>query len=145
MSKLCHYTVIKRILEKYFKLYRSEDAVMQKLTNRSIRRAIRQLEKGADTETVAKEAGVTRRHIQRLWVEYRDEGYIHVQSKPGRPPKPVSPRDVKAVLKAYASNPAGVKQITKSLGNRTSHRRVYQIMKSNGLITPSRAKAKKRK
>ena len=132
-------------MENYFKLYRSEDTVMQKLTNRSIRRVIRQLEKGADTKTVAKEVGVTTRHVQRLWVEYRDEGYIHVQSKPGRPSKPVSPKEVKAVLKAYASNPAGVQQITKNLGNRTSHRRVYQIMKSNGLIVPSRAKAKKRK
>ena len=133
------------MLENYFKLYRSEDAVVQKLTNRSIRRVIRQLEKGKDTKTVAKEIGVTTRHVQRLWMEYRNEGSIHVQGKPGRPAKPVSPEEVKAVLGAYASNPVGVKQIAKNLGNRTSHRRVYQIMKSHGLITPSRAKSKKRK
>ena len=98
-----------------------------------------------NSKTVAKEIGVTRRHVQRLWVEYRDDGKIHIQGKPGRPAKPVSPEEVKAVLDAYALNPAGVMKITRNLDNRISHRRVYQIMKSNDLITPSRAKARKRK
>ena len=133
------------MLENYFKLYGSEGAVMQKLTNRSIRRVIRQLEKGADTKTVAKEIGVSTRHVQRLWMEYRNEGSIHVQGKAGRPIRPLLYEEIKTVLDAYTSNPAGVLQIAKNLGNRTSHRRVYQIMKSNGLMAPSRVKAKKRK
>ena len=132
-------------MAKYFKLYRSEDNVTSKLTNRSIRRAIKQLEKGKSTRTVAKDIGVTTRHVQRLWKEYKDKGVAHVQGRAGRPIKPMLPEEIKAVLDAHALNPGGVMQITRSLGNRTSHRRVYKIMKFNGLVGASRRKSKKRK
>ena len=137
-------SVIKRVLTDY-KLRRSKKTTKPKLTDKSIQYVIEQLEKGADTKTVAKEMRVTQRHIQRLWMEYRNKGKIHLQGKAGRPAKAVLPEEVKVVLDAYASRPAGVLQITKDLNNRISHRRVYQIMKSNGLITPSHAKTKKRK
>ena len=142
--KSCRPSTIRRVLAGY-KLRRSGASGKPKLTDKSIRYAIEQLEKGMNSKTVAKEIGVSRRHVQRLWLEYRDDGKIHVQGKPGRPAKPVLPEEVKAVLDAYALNPAGVMKTTKNLDNRISHRRVYQIMKSNGLITPSRAKSKKRK
>ena len=142
--KSCRPSTIRRVLAGY-KLRRSGAGRKLKLTDKSIRYAIEQLEKGMNSKTVAQEIGVTRRHVQRLWLEYRDGGKIHVQGKPGRPAKPVSPEEVKAVLDTYALNPAGVMKTTKNLDNRISHRRVYQIMKSNGLITASRAKSKKRK
>lgn len=116
-----------------------------KLTNKSIQRAIKQLEKGKSTRTVAKDIGVTTRHVQRLWKEYKDKGVIHLQGRPGRPIKPMLPEEIKAVLDAHALNPAGVMQTTKNVGNRTSHRRVYKIMKFNGLVGTSRRKTKKRK
>ena len=67
------------MLADYFRLHRSEGTMKPKLTDKSIRYAIRQLEKGRDTRTVAKEIGVTQRHVQRLWMEYRNDGRIHLQ------------------------------------------------------------------
>ena len=46
------------------------------MTDKSIRYAIRQLEKGRDTKTVAKELNVTQRRIQWLWAEYLKTGVI---------------------------------------------------------------------
>lgn len=51
--------------------------VKPKLTDRSIRYAIRQLKKGWGAEVVAEELNVTQRCIQRLWAEYRKTGTIH--------------------------------------------------------------------
>ena len=116
-----------------------------KLTNKSIRYAVRQLTRGKTTKTVSEELGVTRRHIQRLWAEYKNTGAAHLQGKPGRPTKPLLNEEVKAVLDAHSTDPAGVLRTTRNLGSHISHRRVYRIMKSNGLVVPSPAKAKKRK
>ena len=115
-----------------------------KLTDEFIQYAIRQLEKGRDTKTVAEEICVTQRHIQRLWAEYQDAGRVHRLRRPGRPAKPLLFGEVKAVLDAHAADPAGVLRTAKNLGNHISHRRVYRIMKSSGLVVPSPAKAKRR-
>ena len=133
------------MLADYFRLHRSEETMKPKLTDKSMRYAIRQLEKGKDTRTVAQEIGVTQRHVQRLWMEYRDGGRMHLQGQPGRPAKPLSPDEVKAVLDAHALDPAGVLRTAKNLGNHISHRRICRIMKSNGLIVSSPAKSRKRK
>ena len=133
------------MLADYFRLHRSEETMKPKLTDKSMRYAIRQLEKGKDTRTVAQEIGVTQRHVQRLWMEYRNGGRMHLQGQPGRPAKPLSPDEVKAVLDAHALDPAGVLRTAKNLGNHISHRRICRIMKSNGLIVSSPAKSRKRK
>ena len=49
------------------------------------------------------------------------------------------------MLDAHSTDPAGVLRTTRNLGSHIGHRRVYRIMKSNGLVVPSPAKAKKRK
>ena len=55
-----------------------------KLTDRSIRYAVRQPEKGQGTKVVAEELDVTQRHIQRLWAGYCETGTVHVQRLAGR-------------------------------------------------------------
>ena len=50
-----------------------------RLTDKAIRCAIGQLEKGKGTKAVAEEINVTQRHVQRLWAEFNRTGSIHVQ------------------------------------------------------------------
>ena len=47
-----------------------------KLTDRAIRYIVRQMKKGRRTKDVAEETGVTQRHVQRLWAEYRRTGTL---------------------------------------------------------------------
>ena len=120
-----------------------------KLTDRSIRYAIRQLKKGRDTRVVAEELGVTQRHIQRLWAEYLKTGKTHVQRPAGRPagPEP-SEEEIQAVLDVHGRKPEGVVRTAKRLrkeGCDISRYRTYGIMKSNGLVTASPAKSRQRK
>ena len=116
-----------------------------KLTAKSIRYAIRQLENGKSTKVVAKELGVSQRHIQRLYAEYKKTGIIHSQGTPGRPIRPISAEEIKTVLDVHNQDPAGVRRTVKNLGSYISQRRVYSIMKASKLVIPSPAKARKRK
>ena len=120
-----------------------------KLSDRSIRYLIRQLEGGRDTKVVAGEVDVTQRHVQRLWAEYLRTGTAHIQRLAGRP-KNTAPSDeeIQMVLDAYHRRPDGVLRTAKALrkeGHDISYSRVYQIMKSHGLVVDSPAKSRKRK
>ena len=121
----------------------------QKLTDRAIRYAIRQLKKGRGTRVVAEELGVTQRHIQRLWAEYLSTGKVHVQIPAGRPADPEpSEQEIQAVLDVHGRKPEGVVRTAKRLrkeGHDISRYRAYGIMKSAGLVTDSPARSRQRK
>ena len=55
--------------QDYFKVHGSRGGVKPKLTDRSMRYAIRQLEKCHGIKVVAEELNVTQRSIQRLWAQ----------------------------------------------------------------------------
>ena len=120
-----------------------------KLTDRSIRYAIRQLERGRGTKVVAEELNVTQRHIQRLWAEYCKTGEVHVQRLAGRPAGPApSEREILTVLDVHNRKPEGVVRTAKRLrkeGHDISRYRAYRIMKSRGLVADSTTKTKQRK
>ncbi len=120
-----------------------------RLTDKAIRYAVRQLEKGKDTKTVAEEINVTQRHVQRLWAEFNRTGSIHVQQPAGRPADlPPPDEETNMVLDVHGRKPEGVLRTAKRLrkeGHDISYSRVYQIMKSNGLVIDSPAKSRKRK
>ncbi len=120
-----------------------------KLTAKSIQYVISQMKNGKDTDTVAKEVHVTQRHIQRLWAEYLKTGTAHQQIPAGRPKNPVpSDLEIQAVLDAHRRRPEGAVRTARRLkgeGHNISRSRVYQIMKSNGLVVDSPAKSKRRK
>ena len=120
-----------------------------KLTDRSIRYAIRQLETGRGTKVVAEELNVTQRHIQRLWTEYCETGTVHVQRLAGRPADPApSEQEILAVLDVHNRKPEGVVRTSKRLrkeGHDISRYRAYGIMKSKGLVAETTAKTKQRK
>lgn len=120
-----------------------------KITDKAIRYAITQLEKGKSTKTVAAELGVTQRHIQRLWTEYLKTGEVHTQRLAGRPPTPVpSDEEIRTILNTHKSKPEGYVRTAKRLqrvGHNISCHRVYKIIKSKGMVVDSPAKSKRRK
>ena len=113
-----------------------------RLTNKTIRYAVRQLEKGKYTKTVAEEINVTQRHVQRLWAEFNRTGSIHVQQPAGRPADlPPSDEEINMVLDVHGRKPEGVLRTARRLrkeGHGISYSRVYQIMKPNGLSSTPR-------
>ena len=120
-----------------------------KLSDRSIRYLIRQLEKGRDTKVAAGEIDVTQRHVQRLWAEYLKTETAHIQRLAGRSKSPAqSDEEVQMVPDAHHRRPEGVVRTAKALkkeGHDISRSRVYQIMKSHGPVVDSPAKSRKRK
>ena len=120
-----------------------------KLTDKAIRYAIRQREKGRGTRVVAEELGVTQRHIQRLWAEYLRTGKVHEQRPAGRPAGPdPSEQEILAVLDVHGRKPEGVIRTAMRLrkeGHDISRYKAYKIMKSKGLVEDSPAKSRQRK
>ena len=146
--KSCRLSTAKRTLQEYNNLYRSEEATGAVLTARSIRYIIRQLKKGRSTKVMAEEMKVSQRHVQRLWAEYLKTGTAHIQGKAGRP-KGADPSyvEVEMVLDTHRRWPDEVQLTVTRLrraGCNIGYTRVYQILKSNGLITASPTKSSQR-
>ena len=59
--------------------------MVKRLTAKSIRYAINQLEKGRRYSVVAAELGVTSRHIRRPYAKFRKTGSAPIPRTPGRP------------------------------------------------------------
>lgn len=62
-QKSCRLGKDKRTQQEYIEIYKSNEKMKSKMTDKSIRYAIKQLEKGKGTRTVSKELNVTQRHI----------------------------------------------------------------------------------
>ena len=137
-------TNIKRAVKEYYMLYRSKKKMAERLTTESIQYAMNQLENGKKVSVVAAELKVTPRHIRRLRAEFKETGSVHVPRLPGRPAlQPPSQEEVQMVLDAHQLEKVGVLRAAISLrraGHNISYRRVYRIMKENGLVVPSEAK-----
>ena len=138
---------IKRAVNKRFSLRRSQKTVRRRLTEKAIRNAMEQLDKGKSATEVATEVGVTARHIRRLRTEFHTTGSPHIPQRLGRPTQQPSSDDIRMVLDQYKQEPAGVLRTAMALQKKydISYMRVYKIMKDNGLVTPSAAKSRKRK
>ena len=117
------------------------------LTEKQIRYAVSQCQEARSTADIASELGVTRRRIQQLWAEFRRTGTHHVQRDPGRRQVLPTPEETRAVLDAHAEEPVGAVRLAARLqeNHNISHRRVYRIMKENGLVVHSEAKSRRRK
>lgn len=149
VRKSCRLAEAKSTQQDYIKLYGRHSEVIPKLTDKSIRYAIRQLKKGRGTKVVSEELNVTQRHIQRLWAEYCKTGTIHVQGQAGRPANPPpSEQEIQAVLDVHNRKPEGVVRTAKRLrkeGHNISRHRAYKIMKSKDMVADSTVKTKQRK
>lgn len=92
---------------------------------------------------------VSQRRIQQLWAEYKKTGKVPTRDRIGRPKKAdLSDADVEMVLDVHCRWPDGVQMTVRRLrrsGSDISYNKVYQILRSNGLVTASPAKSKQRK
>ena len=73
-----------------------------RLTDRSIRYAIRQRQKGESPSRIATELGISARYVRKLWAEFQGTGEIPVLHKAGRPKKVMTQDMVSTVLDWYA-------------------------------------------
>ena len=139
VQESCRLGAARRTPQDYNRLFGSDRAVRPKLTDRAIRYIVRQMKKGRRTKDVAEETGVTQRHVQRLWAEYRRTGTLPALGSAGRPRgSGPSDEEVQAVLDAHRRRPEEVLRTTRRLiqdGYHIRYNRVYAILKSNGLVT----------
>ena len=116
VQKSCRLGAAKKTPQEYDRLYDIIGSMKSMLTDKSIRYAIRQLEKGRGTKVVAEELNVSQRHIQRLWAEYVKTGKAHIQGHAGRPKKPeISDAEVEMVLDVHRRWPDGVQLTVRRL------------------------------
>ena len=119
----------------------------KRLTAKTIRYAITQCRKGQKTSQIAKEIGVSQRHVQRLYARFCRTESHHAPMPAGRKPILATEEEIRRVLDMHAQEPVGVLRTVVNLKTDCdiSYRRAYRIMKDNGLVTASPAKSKKRK
>ncbi len=116
----------------------------KRLTEKSRQYIIRQRKKGVVSSQIARDLGITARHVRRL-------GQVPTirttRMKMGRPHVPTTSAQIRLVTEAHRDDPVGVLRTAKRLSDNhdISYRAVYRIMKKNGMVAPSAAKSKKRK
>ncbi len=106
---------ISRTITDYFRLYRSRKAMAKRLTEKSRQHIIRQRKKGIVSTKIAKDLGITARHVRRLWARFQKIGTTRV--KMGRPHVPVTAAQIRMVTDAYQDGPVGVLRTAKRLSD----------------------------
>lgn len=119
----------------------------KRLTEKQIKHVIGECAKGRRPSEVAVGVGMSTRHVQRLYAEFRATGTVHARRRPGRKPLPAPGWKAAAVLGEYGRRPAGVQRVARRLRrlHDISYYDTYRIMRENGLVTPSPAKSRRRK
>ena len=111
---------------------------MRKLTYRKIRRIIREVEKGTDPDEIARFVRVTKRRINLVKRQYKDDGIIPRLKSPGRKKKPVSPEFERIILEAYyiyQFGPVILEKIIKvHYGVAIPHNTIYRVMLMHQLV-----------
>ena len=123
---------------------------MAKLTPAKIRWIIREKERGElTTEQIARIQRITPRRVNQLWREYRDTGELPILKEPGRPPKPITADQIRAVLEAYNKYRLGACMLERILeeefGVKMSHNKIHRVLRQHGLAKREPKKAKRRK
>ena len=120
----------------------------KRLTADQIKYAVTRCAGGKRPGMVATELGVSCRHVQRLYAEFRRTGRPHELRRPGRRPRDMPDDARRTVLGAHKDGPAGVLHITKrlrELGHVISCGTACRIMKEGKPVTASKAESRKRR
>lgn len=122
---------------------------MRKLTDRKIRWIIHEVERGTDPEENARFVRVTKRRINQLKRQYKDEGIIPQLRNPGRKKKPLDPEFEQIILEAYniyQSGPVILEKIIKVYyGVAIPHNTIYRVMLMHHLVIENTRKKRQRK
>ena len=122
---------------------------MSKLTNRDIRRIIRQWLTEKPVAQIARDFQVTRQRIYQVITTFKEiEEYPELKS-PGRRPLTIDPGTEEIILESYHANNLGPthleKKIEETYGIHIPHNRIYQILLLHGLVDIHMKKRKQRK
>ena len=122
---------------------------VSKLTNRDIRRIIRQWLKEKPVTQIARDFQVTRQRIYQIITTFKEiEDYPELKS-PGRSPRTIDPGTEEIILESYHTNNLGPthleKKIEETYGIHIPHNRIYQILLFHGLVDINMKKRKQRK
>ena len=110
---------------------------------------IKQKEKGELTnQEIADSQQVTKRTVQKLWSDYKQQGIEALKNKPkGRKIDKVPENIRKAILKKRELG-YGIRKIEAMLtldGIKISHNKIHRVLKEEGLITPEPKKGTRKK
>jgi putative transposase len=122
---------------------------VRKLTDRKILWIIRELEKGTHPDEIARFVRVTKRRINQLKKQFKDEGIIPQLKDAGRKKKPVSSEFERIILEAYhvyQSGPVILEKIIKiHYGVAIPHNTIYGVMLMHQLVIENPKKKHQRK
>ncbi len=68
---------IRRTIADYFRLYRSDNDVTRKMSDKEIRYVIKGRNAGKSAMSLARDMKVTPRHVRRIYARYRRTGKMH--------------------------------------------------------------------
>ena len=98
-----------------------------KLDNHKIKYIIREKKKGTSNLIIAKNMGISTRHVRRLWAKYKNTGQLPTMGSRGRPAtKTISDEEVELVLAEYKSGGSGVGRVAKGTSGQ-KHKRAQRI------------------
>ena len=82
--------------------------------------------KGADASQIAKDLGISARHVHRLWARYQKTGGTRLRM--GRPRDHITESQIRLVTEAHQKQPVGVVRTARALkkNHDISYSRVYR-------------------
>ena len=136
---------IKRTVADYFRLYRSRKPMSRRITEESRQYLVRKRRNGTPPSQIARDLGITARHVRRLWARFRRTGTT--RAKMGRPRTHVTASQIRLVTDAHSRRPVGVVRTARYLrkNHDISYCAVYRILKKNGAVAASAARSRRRK
>jgi len=128
----------------------SETNSSMKLTKKKIELIIRQKKAHESSGEIAKSQHITRRRVDQLWKQYRDNGTIPIiGQKIGRPKKQITEEESTTIDQAYQRFRYGARMleilIDKGYGIHIPHNRIHGYLMERGLARAESSKRKQRK
>jgi putative transposase len=122
---------------------------VRKLTDKKIRWIIRELEGGTHVDEIARCVRVTKRRINQLKRQYKDEGIIPQLKNSGRKKNPLDSEFERIILEAYPiyqSGPVFLEKIIKvHYGVKIPHNTIYRVMLMHQMVIKNPRKKRQRK
>ena len=115
------------------------------LSEKAGKHLVRRLGKGVPAPEVARDLGISIRHVRRPWARFQKTGTIRVQM--GRPRACITGAQIRLITDAHQRRPVGVVRTARELrrNHDISYAAVYRVLKKRGAVEASAARSKRRK
>ena len=116
-----------------------------RITEEARQYLVRKRKRGVSPSQIARDLGITARHVRRLWARFLKTGTT--RARMGRPRTHATASQIRLVTGAHRMRPAGVVRTARGLrkNHDISYCAVYRILKKNGAVVASAAKSRRRK